>query len=381
MIAEVKPNTNALGSTIPDGEFRKLAENIPTLCWIADRSGYVIWYNRRWYEYTGTTAADMEGWGWQSVHDLKALPDVLEQWQAAISAAEPFEMVFTIRGADGVLRPFLTRISPAFDADGAVTNWYGVNIDISLQVKAEDAVAKSEARFRLLADSMPQFVWSATADGASDYHNARWYAYTGAPIGSCDGDAWIEWVHPQDRDSALTAWRRACEAKEAFQSEYRVRSRTGDYRWVLAGGQPERDGEGRVTRWYGACTDIEDIVQARLLMQRSRDDLEALAQQRTGERNLLATLVERTDVMVMALDTDYRILAINRANVDGFERLYGRRPKVGDNVLDLLADQPEQQGVSRETWARAFAGEELRSSKREGTLPARGPITKSSSVP
>jgi PAS domain S-box-containing protein len=301
----------------------------------------------------------MEGWGWQSVHDLTALPDILEQWKAAISAAEPFEMVFTIRGADGVLRPFLTRISPAFDAEGDVVNWYGVNIDITLQVKAEDAAAKSEARFRLLADSMPQFVWSATADGACDYYNARWYAYTGAPIGACDGEAWSEWVHPEDRASALAAWREACEAGRAFQSEYRVRSRTGDYRWVLAGGQPERDAEGRVSRWYGACTDIEDIVQARVLMKRSRDELEALAQQRTGERNLLATLVERTDVMVMALDADYRILAINRANADEFERLYGRRPKVGDNMLDLLANQPEQQAASRAIWARAIAGEEF----------------------
>jgi PAS domain S-box-containing protein len=301
----------------------------------------------------------MEGWGWQSVHDLRALPEILDRWKAAISAAEPFEMVFSIRGADSVLRPFLTRISPAFDGQGAVTNWYGVNIDISLQVKAEDAVAKSEARFRLLADSMPQFVWSATADGASDYHNARWYDYTGAPIGSCDGDAWIKWVHPEDRDSALAAWRRACEATEAFQSEYRVRSRTGDYRWVLAGGQPERDDEGRVTRWYGACTDIEDIVQARMLMQRSRDELEALAQQRTGERNLLATLVERTDVMVMALGADYRILAINHANVDEFARLYGHSPKVGDNILDLLEKQPDQQAAARTIWARAIAGEEF----------------------
>jgi PAS domain S-box-containing protein len=359
MVAEVRPNTNALGAPIPDVEFRKLAENIPTLCWIADSQGYIVWYNRRWYEYTGVTPSDMEGWGWQSVHDLKTLPDVLEQWKAAISAAEPFEMVFSIRGADGVLRPFLTRINPAFDANGVVANWYGVNMDISLQVRAEDAFARSEARFRLLADSMPQFVWSATADGASDYHNARWYAYTGAPIGACDGDAWLDWVHPEDRDGALDTWRRACQGGRAFQSEYRVRSRTGDYRWVLAGGQPEHDADGQVTRWYGASTDIEDMVQARLLMQRSRDELEVLAQQRTGERNLLATLVERTDVMVMALDTDYRILAINRANVDGFERLYGRRPKVGDNVLDVLAGQPELQAVTRDTWARAFAGEEF----------------------
>ncbi len=358
MVAKVRANTNALSARPADVEFAKFADHIPTLCWIADAAGYITWYNSKWYEYTGTTPADMEGWGWQSVHDLRTLPEVLERWKDAISAARPFEMVFTIRGADGVLRPFLTRINPAFDARGAVTNWYGVNTDISLQVEAEDAAEKTEARFRLLADSMPQLVWSATPDGARDYHNARWYQYTGAPIGSCDGDAWTETIHPEDRDGALATWSRALEASEQFQSEYRLRRRSGDYRWVLAGGQPERDEHGRVTRWYGACTDIDDIVQARTLMRRSHDELEALVQRRTGERNLLATLVERTDVMVMALDTGYRILAINQANIDEFERIYGRRPKVGDNMLELLADQPEQQAISHAAWARAIAGEE-----------------------
>jgi PAS domain S-box-containing protein len=358
MAAEIRPNIHALGSPVADFEFRKLAENIPILCWIADADGYITWYNSKWYEYTGTKPSDMEGWGWQSVHDRRALPEVLERWTAAISAAEPFEMVFTIRGADGILRPFLTRINPAFDAEGAITNWYGVNVDISLQVQAEDAVAKSEARFRLLADSMPQLVWSANSDGARDYHNARWYEYTGAPIGSSDGDAWVEMVHPEDRENAMAAWRQAWKAGRPFQSEYRLRSRSGEYRWVLAGGQPERDSQGGVTRWYGACTDIEDIVQARILMQRSRDDLEALVAQRTGERNLLATLVERTDVMVMALSLDYRILAINRANIEEFQRIYGRSPKVGDDILNLLADQPEQREASRLSWARAIAGEE-----------------------
>ena len=358
MVAEVRANTNVLSVRPADVEFGRLADHIPTLCWIADADGYITWYNSKWYEYTGTTPSDMEGWGWQSVHDLRTLPDVLERWKEAISAARPFEMVFTIRGADGVLRPFLTRINPAFDARGAVANWYGVNTDISLQFEAEDAVEKTEARFRLLADSMPQLVWSAKPDGARDYHNARWYEYTGAPIGSSDGDAWAEMVHPDDRDAALAAWARALEASEPFQSEYRLRRRSGDYRWVLAGGQPERDAHGRVSRWYGACTDIEDIVQARTLLQRSHDEMEALVAQRTGERNLLATLVERTDVMVMALDSEYRILAINRANIDEFERVYGRRPRVGDNMLDLLADQPEQQAAARAAWARAIGGEE-----------------------
>jgi PAS domain S-box-containing protein len=358
MVAEVRANTNLLDEPPSENDLRRLAEHLPTLFWIADSDGYITWYNSKWYDYTGKASSEMEGWGWQSVHDLRTLPDVLEQWKAGISAAKPFEMVLSIKGADGVMRPFLTRINPAFDGNGAVTNWYGVNTDISPQIKAEDAAEKTEARFRVLADSMPQLVWSAKPDGGRDYHNARWYQYTGAPIGSTDGDAWAELVHPDDRARALAEWARALDAAEPFQSEYRLRRRSGDFGWVLVGGQPERNAEGDVTRWYGACTDIEEIVQARTLMQRSHEELEALVARRTGERNLLATLVERTDVMVMALDPTYRILAINRANIDEFERLYGHRPKVGDNMVDLLADQPEQQGTAQAAWRRALLGEE-----------------------
>jgi PAS domain S-box-containing protein len=359
MAGEVRANSNSLSAAISDVSFRRLAENIPTLCWIADPSGYIVWYNPRWYEYTGTTPASMEGWGWQSVHDPKTLPEVLERWTEAIGTAQPFEMVFPIRGADGIYRPFLTRITPTFDEGGAVNNWFGVNTDISLQVQAEHAAAKSEARFRVIADSMPQIVWSAQPDGTADYFNARWYEFTGMPIGSTDGEGWSDLVHPEDLDRTLLRWRDSIASGSALYHEYRLRHRSGDYRWVLARADAERDSHGALTRWYGTCTDIEDIVQARSVLQRSRDELEQQVLARTGERNLLATLVETTDVLIMAVDLDYNILAINKANADVMEQIYGVRGRVGANLLELLADQPEQQASVKAAWARGIAGEEI----------------------
>src|SRR5215212_9140909 len=91
-------------------DFISLAENLPQLAWMADASGWVFWYNRRWYEYTGTTPAEMEGWGWQSVHDPAVLPAVLDRWKGAIATGEPFEMVFPLRGADGVFQLFTTLV-------------------------------------------------------------------------------------------------------------------------------------------------------------------------------------------------------------------------------------------------------------------------------
>ncbi len=359
MTGEIRANPNSLAGPPDDQAFRELAENIPTLCWIADASGYITWYNRRWYEYTGTTPAMMEGWGWQAVHDPATLPEILERWTAAITTAQPFEMVIPIRGADGVLRPFLTRINPTFDAQGRVAKWFGINTDISLQQRAEDAAAKSEARFRVIADSMPQMVWSARIDGWHDYFNARWYDFTGTPIGSTDGAGWLNLVHPEDRDRAASAWDCAGKTGAPLYAEFRFRHRSGDHRWVLARAHAERDAAGSVQRWYGTYTDIEDIVQARSVLQRSREGLESEVAARTGERNLLATLIQNTDVMIMAIDLNYRIVALNRANAAEFERVYGVHAQVGDNLLELLAGKPDLREIVRAAWARVLAGEEL----------------------
>jgi PAS domain S-box-containing protein len=326
---------------------------------MADATGYITWYNPRWYEYTGTTPEGMRGWGWQSVHDPKTLPEVLDRWKDAVAREKPFEMVFPIRGADGRLRPFLTRIVPAFDSSGRLKNWFGVNTDISPQLEAEDAFRKSESKFRVLADSMPQMVFTATPDGLCDYFNARWYEFTGAPIGSTDGAAWAPIVHPDDRERITALWQHHVQTGTPYHQELRLRDRNGTYRWVLGRAQPERDTEGRIERWYGTCTDIEDFVQARTILTRSRDELEAEVVARTGERNLLATFVEKTDVMIMALDRNFTIIAINNAGAKECYRIFGIRFAAGDNLLALLAGQPDQLAAARATWTRALAGEEM----------------------
>jgi PAS domain S-box-containing protein len=113
--------------------FRTLADNIPNLAWMAKPDGYVYWYNSRWYEYTGTKPADMEGWGWQTVHDPKVLPVVLKKWKSSIESGKPFDMVFPLKGADAEFRPFLTRVVPIHDESGKIINWFGTNTDITEQ--------------------------------------------------------------------------------------------------------------------------------------------------------------------------------------------------------------------------------------------------------
>ena len=239
-------------------EFESIVQYLPTLCWIAEADGSIFWYNRRWHDYCGTTAEEMEGWGWQSVHHPDYLPIVMNRWTSAINAGLPFEMIFPLRGADGVLRPFLTRVIPARNAKDTVVRWYGVNTEISAQAKAERDLEASEARYRVLTDAMPQMVWSTLPDGYHDFYNQRWYDYTGVPAGSTDGEGWSEMFHPEDRERAWARWQHSLDTGEEYAIEYRLRHHSGNYRWVLGRALPMRDEHGVITRWIGTCTDIDD---------------------------------------------------------------------------------------------------------------------------
>ncbi len=128
--------------------FRLLAETIPNLAWMARPDGHIFWYNRRWYDYTGTTPEQMEGWGWQEVHHPEELPKVVARWQESIDSGSPFNMVFPLKGADGVFRPFLTLVNPFRDPSGEIVFWFGTNTDITEQKETEDRLARLAASER-----------------------------------------------------------------------------------------------------------------------------------------------------------------------------------------------------------------------------------------
>jgi PAS domain S-box-containing protein len=124
-------------------QLRTLADAVPQLVWIANADGYIFWYNQRWYDYTGTTPEQMEGWGWKSVHDAEMLPQVLERWGASIETGEPFEMEFPLKGADGVFRWFLTRVNPLRDSQGRIMRWFGTNTDIDEQRRTAEQLREA----------------------------------------------------------------------------------------------------------------------------------------------------------------------------------------------------------------------------------------------
>jgi PAS domain S-box-containing protein len=128
------------------------------------------------------------------------------------------------------------------------------------QVAAREAeIAASERRFRVMTAAMPQMVWTTQPDGFHDYYNDRWYEFTGVPYGSTDGEGWNDVFHPEDQERAWARWRHSLATGEPYEIEYRLRHHSGAYRWTLGRAMPIRDAKGRIERWFGTCTDIDDL--------------------------------------------------------------------------------------------------------------------------
>jgi PAS domain S-box-containing protein len=136
---------NEAAARVSEGQFRTIANTVPMLAWYAHPSGEIAWFNDRCYEYTGGSFVELAGWKWESVLDPADAPRVLAGWRAALKSGKPWEDTFRLRRHDGELRWFLSRALPLHDADGRVVRWFGTNVDVDAQKRAE---ARSHAASR-----------------------------------------------------------------------------------------------------------------------------------------------------------------------------------------------------------------------------------------
>lgn len=187
---------------------------------------------------------------------------ILSDWIADCAAGKPVsDFAFRSIRTDGSIRHLLGRGELILNADGTPQQMIGTVQDITDQVRLTEALQTSEQEFRLLAEAMPQIVWVTRADGWNTYFNRHWVDYTGLTLEQSYGHGWNIPFHPEDQQRAWDAWRNAVEHNATYALECRLRRFDGSYRWWLIRGVPVVDDAGTILKWFGTCTDIEEIKQ------------------------------------------------------------------------------------------------------------------------
>lgn len=216
-------------------------------------------------------------------------------------------------------------------------------IDITQRHRSEEALRASEARLRELADAMPQIVWTARPDGRTDYWNRRWHEFSGLPPAT-DGndDYWLAILHPDDRRRCLETWYQAVQSGEPYQIEYRFRDRrTGGYRWHLGRALPVKDGAGRVVRWYGTCTDIDDTKRLQNALRESKEHYRAVAE--TLPCLIWSNLPDGHNDFLNRRWLEYTGLTVEQSRGNGW----------------AVVIHPDDLGRTLDRWARSLATGEL----------------------
>jgi PAS domain S-box-containing protein len=329
-------DVRAAETPLSERQFRDLANSMPQLAWMARADGWVFWFNKGWYEYTGTKPAEMEGWGWQSVHDPATLPEVLERWRRSIATGAPFEMIFPLRGADGRFHSFLTRVTPVRDAQGSVMRWFGTNTDITGRRDVEDtlrrlndfleeriaqrsaALGESERRFRLLVEGVVDCaIFMLDPEGRITNWNIGAERIKGYAASEIIGQHFSRFYTEEDRAEGVPQRALATAARTGkFEAEgWRVR-KDGTRFWANVLIDAIRDDSGEL---IGFAKITRDMTERRAVEERLRQaqKMEAIGQLTGGVahdfNNLLTVIFGNLESLLRRLperdEEDLRRLA------------------------------------------------------------------------
>ena len=218
-------------------------------------------------------AAPTTEWWQEQVHPEDRLKTSLNKLSLLAPGDDHFETEFRVRHADGHWVYLCDRGYVIREGDGAIVRVVGSTHDVTEERTLLDALRQSEGRFRQAIDSMPQLVWSTLPDGHPDLYNKQWFEYTGLSPRDAHYEKWQN-VHPDDRPLVNERWRHSLQNGEPFEVEFRFRRFDGQYRWFLGRATAICD-NGRIVRWFGTSTDIEDRKRAELAVL-NKQKLESL---------------------------------------------------------------------------------------------------------
>jgi len=239
-----------------EDELKRIIDLIPDHIVVLDAAGTAIFVNQQVLEYTGLSIDEVRAGNFRErAFHPEDVERLREERNKALAGGIPFQNEQRVLRRDGKYRWFLIRYNPLLDESGRATRWYCTATDI------EDRKA-SEFELRRVIDSIPALAWCNLTDGTNEFINKTYHEYTGLSSENTRGWGWQAVFHPEDLPPLMEKWKAMSVSGEPGEIEARLRRHDGAYRWFLIRAEPFRDEAGKIVRWYGTSTDIEDRKQA-----------------------------------------------------------------------------------------------------------------------
>jgi PAS domain S-box-containing protein len=334
---------------------RDLVEIMPVAIYTVDEKGFVSLFNKAASELWGVRPEiGKDEWcGSYEMYSLDGefLPKDKSPMAAALLERRAMTEEVFVKRPDNSLRHVIMSPQPIYDTHGAVTGGLNVIIDITDRKKAELALKTSEGKFRTLADSMPQLVWTSDGEGNLNYFNQSIYNYSGLTAEEIGEEGLMQLIHPDELPVYRRLWKVSVENGIDFVFEHRMRRADGVYRWHLTRAIPQKEADKSIQMWVGTSTDIHD---SKIFI----DKLEGKVEQRTKELTVANNELIRTNMelaqfaYVASHDLQEplrkiqtfttRILETENQNLsdrgkDYFRRMQASSTRMQQLIIDLLA--------------------------------------------
>ncbi|NJL35545.1 MAG: PAS domain S-box protein [Leptolyngbyaceae cyanobacterium SM1_4_3] len=301
--------------------FRTLADHISQLVWMTDENGWIFWYNQRWFDYTGTTLEEMQGWGWQKVHHPDHVERVVERISRCFETGETWEDTFPLRGRDGQYRWFLSRAIPIRDQRGKILRWFGTNTDITELRQTETALQQTTERLNIALKSAPLTLFTQDLDLRYTwvYNPTQNYSIEEI-IDQRDEDL----ASPETAARLTQLKRQVLETGVGLREEVKV-TRDGQTAYYDLTIDPLRDSQNRMVGITCAAIDISDRVRLE---------------------------TERQQAEIALADNEARLQGFVDANVVGilYGDIYGNIHQANDELLRIIGYTREDLRTGQLRW-------------------------------
>lgn len=360
MLVDIEDHRQAGRDMVSD--FSAMADVIPASVLLMTPEGDIEYSNRQAQEFRGATLEQQRDWKSSDLIHPDEMPAAIAAWERCVQTGELFEMEFRARRADGVYRWFHVRSRPMKDAEGRIARWCTLDVDIDDRKRSEALLAStlaelaaSEDRLRAIIDTVPGFVWRAAPDGSVEFLNQRWCDYTGISLEASLGIGWTSRIHPDDAAALGSYWQALLEVGQPGVFEARLRRFDGTYRWFLIRAVPLLDDAGRVVKWYGQNTDIDDRKRAEALLEGEKHLLRMIA----GGTPLTQVLTSLCRLVQASMDGALcAVVLIDPSRTRSLEeasprlRLQpGAAPDVPDDLLEDTGGRPLAPEASPIAWS------------------------------